>query len=56
MEIKIEPLKEINFCPFCFGSGKLKAMQSLANFDKGSIRGKDAAVKCKYCDGSGLVK
>lgn len=56
MKIKIEPLKEINICPYCFGSGKLKAMQSLAIIGGGSIRGSDTKVKCKYCGGSGLIK
>lgn len=56
MEIKIESLKEINICPHCFGSGKLKVMQSLAMTDGGSIRGADAKLKCEYCGGSGLVK
>lgn len=56
MEIKIEPLKEINICSYCLGSGKLKAMQSSAVIGGGSIRGVDTKVKCEYCGGSGLAK
>lgn len=55
MEIRIELLK-INICPYCLGTGKLKAMQSLATFDRGSIRGKDATVKCTHCNGIGVIK
>lgn len=54
MKIKIEPLK-MNICPYCLGTGKLKAMQSLATFNKGSVRGKDTTVKCKYCNGEGWI-
>lgn len=40
MEIKIDiSLKDINICPYCLGSGELKAMQSLSTFNGGSIRG-----------------
>ena len=42
MEIKIN---NINICPYCLGSGKLKAMQ---------IGGRDKEVKCKHCDGTGI--
>lgn len=56
MKIKIEPLKEINICSYCLGSGKLKAMQSSAVIGGGSIRGVDTKVKCEYCGGSGLAK
>lgn len=56
MKIKIEPLKEINICSYCLGSGNLKVMQSLAVIGGGSIRGVNAKVKCKYCGGSGLAK
>lgn len=43
-------------CPYCFGTGKLKAMQSVAIYGGGSIRGKDAQVKCKFCNGVGTFK
>lgn len=51
MEIKIEPLNEINICPYCFGNGKLKAMQSLATFNGGSVRGRNKEVRCANCNG-----
>ena len=53
MEIKID-LSGVRICPYCLGSGELKAMQSLSTFNGGSIRGKDAMTKCKYCNGSGI--
>lgn len=40
-------------CPFCFGTGKLKALQNMAIYNGGSIRGKDKQIKCKYCNGTG---
>ena len=54
MEIIIEPLK-INICPYCRGIGKLKAMQSMSTLDGVSIMGKDTTVKCKYCNGAGVI-
>lgn len=53
MEIRID--MNIKPCPYCFGSGSLKAMQTVVA-DVGSIRGKDTQVNCKYCKGTGLVK
>lgn len=55
MEIKIN-LSGFSICPYCLGTGKLKAMQSLATFNGVSIRGKDTTVKCEYCNGIGIVK
>lgn len=55
-KIKIEPLKNIKICPYCLGDGKLKAMQR-ANISNGiSIRYKDTTVKCKYCNGAGIIE
>ena len=54
MEIKID-LSGVSNCPYCLGSGKLKAMQSLYTLKEGSIRGKDTTVKCTHCNGTGLV-
>lgn len=54
MVIKIEPLK-INVCSYCLGTGKLKVMQSIAMFNGESIRGKDTTVKCKHCNGIGVI-
>lgn len=51
IEIKIPTLSDL--CPLCFGSGKLRAMQRVALFGGGSIRGKDTTVKCTHCDGTG---
>lgn len=42
-------------CPYCFGTGKLKAMQSMATYNAGSVRGKDATVKCTFCKGRGVI-
>ncbi len=53
MDITIKPLKEINICSYCFGSGKLKAMQSVI-ISNGSVIGKNKEVKCKYCNGTGI--
>lgn len=55
MEIKFDMLKDINICPYCLGTGKLKAMQSVSVIGGGSIRGSDIKAKCKYCNGSGVV-
>lgn len=51
IEIKIPALTDL--CPYCLGSGKVRAMQSVALFGGGSIRGKDTMVKCTYCKGTG---
>ena len=40
-------------CPICGGSGKVKAMQRLALFGGGSVRGPDVEVQCPYCKGKG---
>lgn len=58
MDVVINVLKDILIkpCPYCYGSGKLKAMQSVVTFNGVSIRGKDVTVKCEYCNGSGLIK
>lgn len=54
MEIKID-LSGLSICPYCLGISKLKAMQSLATFDRGSIRGEDTTVKCRHCNGAGCI-
>ncbi len=57
MSFKIDILaNKINnsICPFCFGAGKLKAMQSMATYDGSSVRGKDRQIECKYCNGTGI--
>lgn len=45
---------EITICPYCLGTGELKAMQSVATYN-GSIKGKDIKVKCKKCEGNGVL-
>lgn len=42
-------------CPICGGSGKIKAMQGMAVFDGGSIRGPDTWMVCLYCKGGGKL-
>lgn len=54
IEIKIPALTDL--CPCCFGSGEVKAMQSVALFGGGSKRGKDTTLKCTYCKGTGRAK
>lgn len=55
MNIKINVLKDGRSCPCCFGTGKLKAMQSMATYGSGSIRGKDTQIKCSFCNGTGIT-
>ena len=53
IKIEIKAPNTIDLCPYCLGSGKLKAMQMAAVYGGGSIRVNDTKVKCKYCDGTG---
>lgn len=53
--IKINTFANKSICPFCLGTGRLKAMQSIATYN-GSIRGKDKTVKCKYCNRTGIME
>lgn len=55
MEIKIDNMYNARVCIHCNGTGKLKAMQSRAQIGGPSIRGKDKEIKCKYCNGRGVV-
>ncbi|MBO0961466.1 hypothetical protein J1P26_17305 [Neobacillus sp. MM2021_6] len=55
MEIKIN-FTPSNLCPYCFGTGKLKAMQRAMTLNGISIRIDDTEVKCNHCKGSGLYK
>ncbi|WP_368240454.1 hypothetical protein [Clostridium paraputrificum] len=55
MEIKADINIKIKPCPYCLGSGKLKAMQSVVITEGVSVRGKDTQVKCKHCEGIGLL-
>lgn len=55
MKIEINllpPLAEL--CPYCFGSGKQKAMQMAMTYDAGIVRTEDTLVKCLHCNGRGL--
>ena len=47
---------ENNFktCPYCFGTGTLRAMQS-AIYNNTSMRVRDSKVICKHCKGTGLI-
>lgn len=51
-----EELDKYKFCPLCYGTGKLKAMQSIVDYKLNSIRGKDTQVKCNHCKGVGLIR
>lgn len=42
-------------CPICGGSGKIKAMQRMAVFGGGSIRGPDTKITCPHCKGGGKL-
>ena len=46
---------EIRICPQCGGTGKLKAMQLGINRNGKSQRVHDTEVKCKHCEGVGLI-
>ncbi len=41
-------------CPVCFGTGKLRAMQSAVALNGESIRYKDTMIDCGNCD-NGVV-
>ncbi|MEG1310474.1 MAG: hypothetical protein RR942_06575 [Romboutsia sp.] len=55
MDIKINIINNIKPCTYCRGTGKLKAMQSVATYNAGSIRGEDTQIKCKFCNGTGVT-
>ena len=57
MDIQINTLSEtvkVKQCPSCRGTGKVKAMQSVIT-PIGSARGSDTIIKCKKCEGIGVV-
>ncbi|MBS5986478.1 hypothetical protein [Clostridium sp.] len=56
MEIKIDMNTKVQPCPYCLGSGSLKAMQSVVICQGWSVRGKDTQVKCIHCKGTGLIR
>lgn len=43
------------YCPECLGTGKLKAMQLEIKNNGKSVRGEDAQVKCRKCNGTGVM-
>lgn len=45
-----------DLCPMCLGRGKQKAMQRLALFGGGSIRGPDTKITCPHCKGRGVLE
>lgn len=53
VEIKIDPIDLRDVCPYCFGTGRVKAMQSYATYNGMSIRGPDTTEKCAACNGTG---
>lgn len=59
MSIQDDILKKIyeniKPCHHCFGTGKLKAMQSVVTGNGISVRGLDKQIKCKHCNGTGLT-
>lgn len=46
---------EIRICPRCAGIGKLKAMQMGINHKGKTQRVQDTVVKCRHCEGTGLI-
>ena len=42
-----------DICPYCFGTGRLKAMQSYMTYNAGTIRGPDTWGTCPVCGGTG---
>lgn len=56
MDIKIILPSLSDLCPYCFGTGKQKAMQMAMTYDAGTIRVNDTKVKCEYCKGTGFKK
>lgn len=42
-----------DICHHCGGSGKLRAMQSMASVGGGSMRGPDTSIECNQCNGTG---
>jgi DnaJ-class molecular chaperone len=55
LELKIN-ITPSDLCPYCFGLGKLKAMQRAMTLGGGSVRVDDTTVKCNHCNGTGLYK
>jgi DnaJ-class molecular chaperone len=55
IKVDINYPKEMRFCPYCFGTGKLKAMQNAMTYEGISIRVQDTFVKCSHCNGTGVL-
>ena len=36
-------------CPYCFGTGRRKAMQMATNYNGQSVRVEDTKVECEHC-------
>ena len=53
MQIEIKTPSFSDLCPYCYGTGKLKAMQRAMTFNGKSVRVQDTTVKCNQCDGTG---
>ena len=42
-----------DICPNCGGTGRLRAMQSMAVIGGSSVRGPDTTTECNFCNGAG---
>lgn len=45
-----------HWCPFCGGTGKVKAATLARTMDGGVVRGPDIKTDCIWCNGTGRVK
>lgn len=56
MELSRVQIPQLNdLCPYCFGTGYLKAMQMAMTYDAGTVRTNDTKVECKHCKGKGFT-
>lgn len=56
VKINMNVPNALDLCPRCFGTGKLKAMQSAMTRFGESVRAADTTVKCNLCNGKGFLK
>ena len=45
-----------DICHYCFGQGKVKAMQSYMTYDAGTVRGPDTWVTCPVICKTGTME
>ncbi|MGL4573058.1 MAG: hypothetical protein ACRCVJ_18605 [Clostridium sp.] len=43
------------YCNHCMGTGNVKAMQSACAYGKDSVKWYDTTIKCKFCNGKGII-